>query len=173
MHSYPVLGSPIVPIPYAIGLVLGFFFLLGLIFLVIHLTSGHIHPHKEIRRFVLASVLSVVIILAYLFYLLIPPPKVISTTPAAGAKDISQPVSRGVMDKSISPSIPGVWIFEDPLYATHLYRKVVFYPDIGLNSSTTYTVSIANIENVLRTAKSGNYPFSFSTKAARLRLPMS
>jgi len=70
------------------------------------------------------------------------------------------------MDKSISPDVPGVWIFEDPVYATHLYRKVTFYPDAGLNAGTTYTIKIANIENVLQMFKSGDFQFSFKTKDA-------
>lgn len=176
MHGYPVTGSPILPPQYLIGIILGFPVLLGIIYLFIHLTSGHIHPKAEIKKFIFWSIFSVVAILIYIGYLLIPAPKVVSTLPAAGAKDValtgpisvqfSQPVSRGVMDKSITPDVPGVWIFEDPVYATHLYRKVVFYPDLGLNSGTTYTVKIANIENVLKLFKSGDLEFSFKTKDA-------
>lgn len=176
MHGYPVSGSPILPAPYLIGIILGFPALLGIIYLAVHLTSRHIHPASEIKKFIFWSSLFIIAILAYLGYLLIPPPKVASSTPVMNANGVSlsdpisinftQPVARGVLEKSISPEVPGVWIFEDPVYATHLYRKVTFYPDVGLSAGTTYIVKISNIENVLKLLKSGDYQFSFITKKA-------
>jgi len=176
MHGYPVQGSPLLPFPYLIGAVLGLLVLLGIIYLIVHLSSKHIHPSSEIKKFAFWSTLSIVAIAAYVGYLIIPAPKIISTTPVSQtvgnpltgpiSVQFSQPVSRGVMDKSVTPDVPGVWIFEDPIYATHLYRRVTFYPDIGLNANTNYTVKIGNIENVLKLFKSGDFQFSFKTKDA-------
>lgn len=176
MRGNPVAGTPILPANYLIGIILGFLVFLGIIYLIVHFTSHHVHPKSEIRRFILWSVVSIIAILAYIFYLLMPPPMVTATSPSENLKDVSltgpvtiqfnEPVSRAIMDKSITPDVPGVWIFEDPVYSTHLYRKVSFYPDAGFNSDTTYTVKISNIKNALQTSKSDDLVLSFTTKAA-------
>ncbi|HKC04847.1 MAG TPA: C39 family peptidase [Patescibacteria group bacterium] len=109
-------------------------------------------------------------------YILFLSPKVVATTPvnSSNAVDVksaitvkfSVPVSRRALEKTISPEVPGVWKFEDPVYPPYLLRQVTFYPDAGLNSNTNYTVKISNIKNVFQIGKPGNLTFSFKTKDA-------
>lgn len=173
MRDYVAPGSPILPLPYLIGIVLGFLVLLGIIFLVVHLISGHIHPKSEIKKIGVCSAITFGAVLVYLLYLLALPPNVTSTIPLNNATAVAlaspitvkfdRPVSRAIMDKTITPDVPGVWVFEDPVYATHLYRKVVFYPDLGLSPKTKYTLDIKNILNVIKIGKPKSYQFSFTT----------
>lgn len=176
MRDVPVAGTPILPLNYLVGLGLGFFVLFGIIFLVVHFTSGHTHPRSEIRKFLIWSAATIIAVLFYLLFVFAPAPKVLATRPSLGENGVglkgpisitfSEPIKRGIMDKSITPEVPGVWVFENPVYTTHLYRKVTFYPDLGLNSSTNYTVKIVGIENVIGTSKSPDFTFSFRTKDA-------
>lgn len=176
MRGISFAGSPLLPTSYLIGIGLGLFVLLGVIYLIIHSLSGHHHPRTELKRFVFWSFLTIASILIYIGYLLVQSPKVIATTPASGEEGVSlgatvsvefsEPVSRIAMEKSITPDVPGIWIFEDPVYETHLYRKVAFYPDLGFDSGTEYKVKLANISDTIRVGKKYDYEFSFKTKVA-------
>ncbi len=112
-----------------------------------------------------------------LLFLLISPilfifatPKVISSTFQDDKISVkfNLPVSRRLLEETLTPEVPGVWKFENPIYEPYLYRTVTFYPDIGFNSNTDYTVQISNIKNVFQLGKSTNFEFSFKTKNAPL-----
>src|SRR3989344_7643377 len=74
----------------------------------------------------------------------------------------NKPVRRKEIIKSLSPEVPGIWIFEDPLYATHLYRKVAFYPYTRLTPGTFYKIRLSGIRNFLNN-KSSIYTYNFKT----------
>jgi len=101
-------------------------------------------------------------------YLLKPIPRVIKTsyqpskTPGTSSIEITfnKPLRRKDLHKSISPTVAGIWIFADPLYDTHLYRKVVFYPYSKLNPGTNYTVYLSGIRNFLNESQQ-TYTYAF------------
>ena len=107
-------------------------------------------------------------------YWLIPPPNIQRTTPAKDEIDygtkrkieiiFDRPVSRSSLQKTISPEVPGVWIFEDAFYTTHFYRKVTFYPTQSLTPDTTFTITLSNIKNPLKISKPYSYSYSFKTQ---------
>lgn len=157
-------GSPTVP-PLYLAIYLGVFIVsLFVVFIV--------------KRNVRAILFSTLVLLAatggFLLYLMIPLPRILNTNPILGAEKVGiktqiaiqfdHPVSRRIMEKTIMPDVAGMWVFEDPVYTTHLYRKVVFYPSDGFDPNTTYTVKISNIENTIQKSKSYDYQFSFTTE---------
>jgi uncharacterized protein YvpB len=174
-YTVPIEGSPLLPpthllVTYGIG----FLLLTAFIFLIIHFRNRKLSFRHKIKEFLawLALLLAgIVVIIWYMFFL---SPQIISVSPTPDSESVDQksaitiqfnrPVSRRAMEKQISPDVPGVWVFEDQLYATHFYRKLVFYPDIGLDSNMTYQVQLKNIKNTLRTSKGFDYLFSFKTR---------
>lgn len=77
-----------------------------------------------------------------------------------------RPVKRGVLEKTISPDAPGVWVFENSIYTTHLYRKLVFYPTYSLRPDTAYKVKLSNIRNLLGVSTAYDHEFEFTTPAS-------
>ncbi len=107
-------------------------------------------------------------------YWLLPLPRVVRTEPAANAESFSvnkkieiffdRPVSRSLMEKSISPEVPGIWVFENSTYRTHLMRRVVFYPLISLPPNTEFTISLSKVRNVIKSSPAYDYTFKFKTQ---------
>ena len=105
-----------------------------------------------------------------MLFLLKPIPHVIKNTyQLSGNSDtpaieiiFDKPVMRKSLNKSISPPVPGIWLFEKPIYKTHLYRKLVFYPYNNLSPETYYTVFLSGIRNFLNKTED-LYTYSFRT----------
>ncbi|HET7098964.1 MAG TPA: C39 family peptidase [Patescibacteria group bacterium] len=175
-HPYSVDGSPLIPLNYLGTLIAVIALVLALVYIYVH--HNHKHFKDRLHKFLLLSSTSVATILVVvglvLSYILLPAPKVINTSPASGTNnfdpkeniviEFDRPVSRSKMEKFITPDVPGVWVFESPLYATHLYRKLVFYPDIGLESNANYQIKITNIQNAIQKSKPYELNLSFKTQ---------
>ncbi|MBI2103765.1 C39 family peptidase [Candidatus Woesebacteria bacterium] len=172
----PTQGSPLLPPLYLLAsYTAGFLLLISLIFLIIHFRNKTLSFAHKAKEFLVWLVFLLIGIAAVAGYLLLPAPQVVSVSPAPDSIDndlkspitiqFNRPVSRRTMEKTIGPDVPGVWIFEDQLYTTHFYKKVVFYPDIGLDSNTTHKVELKNIKNTLQTSQGFDYSFSFKTKS--------
>lgn len=119
--------------------------------------------------FLFHGILLIVLISAVLFFLK-PTPKVVKTsyqftqdfTVPAIEITFDKPVMRKNLYKSVTPKTPGIWLFKDPLYATHLYRKVVFYPYTSLSPATNYTIYLSGIHNFMSDI-SNSHTFTFKT----------
>lgn len=175
----PTAGTPLLPPLHLLGFFsTGLALALLLIFLIIHFRSRKLTFVHKLREFLVWTILLFVGILAFAGYVFLPAPRVLSANPSPDSKNVDlksaiviqfdKPVSRRVLEKSISPEVPGTWVFEDELYTTHFYRRVVFYPEISLDSGKTYTITLKGIENTLQTSDSLNYSFSFTTKVDTL-----
>ncbi len=173
MYFEPTFGSPLFPPSYALSFGIGFvvFFLITF------------RLRRKVRDSLIFSLIFLGVIISLGAYVLLPAPAVSKVTPANGSDNFNpkdqvivefdRPVSRRSMEKTISPDIPGVWVFEDPIYATHLYRKVVFHTQDGLKPDTTYSVKIANIQNTIRKSKPYEFEFSFKTQKVEGELKVS
>ncbi len=175
-HSYPIDGSPLLPADYVGGLLVGIVVVLIAVYFFVH--HKHKHFKDRIKSFSRSSftILTTLIVIAgiTLGYILLPSPQIAKTIPVVSTTDFdpqnnitiefNHPVSRSIMGKSITPDVPGVWVFEDPLYTTHLYKKLVFYPDIGFGSNTNYKIEITNIQNTIQKSKPYDFELSFKTK---------
>ena len=174
-HISNFAGSSILPplsliLPFIVTLLL----LLALVFLVIHFRNKHLSFAHKLKEFLVWSGFVIFGILAFAAYVFLPSPKITSVYPVADSSGVDpksvititfdRPIARPTMDKLITPDIPGTWIFEDPFYTTHLYRKVVFYPDTTLNAGVKYTIKIGNIQNTLKSSTPYTFIYSFETK---------
>jgi len=107
-------------------------------------------------------------------YLFLPQPMVVKTSPDPQSLNTSlksgveivfnRPVERKNLQKTIQPEIPGIWVFENPVYSTHLYRKLVFYPKTSFRPKTTYKVTLSNIKNFLQVSNPQLFTFHFQTQ---------
>lgn len=146
----PIAGSPLVP-PLVIILGIIFAFLTaGTLFF-----AGRYRHHLFIRLLALQLLFlgAATVAAAYWF---LPTPSLASTIPPASLAApltirFSRPVSRRTMVKEITPEVAGIWVFEQPLYSTHVYRQVSFYPDSGWQPDTVYSVQLAQIRNLVST----------------------
>lgn len=175
-HLSDFAGSPLLPASYVRLALIGLAIVLISIYVFVH--HKHKHFQDRLKSLLIATVVILSLILLVigvaLGFVLIPKPNIVTAVPATASQNVDtksfveiqfdHPVSRRLMEKSIEPEVPGVWIFEDPVYATHLYRKLVFYPDVTLNSNTNYTVKLANITNTLGVSSTYDFNYSFTTK---------
>lgn len=116
-------------------------------------------------------------------YWLIPSPAIRRTIPQKNENTFSptekveivfdRPISRSILEKSILPETPGRWVFENSLYTTHLYRRLVFYPTYSLRPNTTYTVKLSGIRNLLKVSSPYEHQYSFTTQPAPKILTVS
>lgn len=159
-------GSPIIPAEFYIYYG---FFVSGFI---LYLSLG---KKKDLRKTIFFSLTGVHGILLLIFasatlYILKPIPQVsqntyqLSENSESPAIEITfdKPVMRKSLYKSITPPVPGIWLFTQPIYKTHLYRKLVFYPYNNLNPGIYYTVNLTGIRNFLNKTQN-SYTYSFKT----------
>lgn len=173
-YSYALAGSPLLPFD------LLFYLLGGLLVLaaVFHLIQCVRHPQKCVservklllKPFFTLLFLALLGLAAVTGVLLLPSPQVISApAPANVSPDqkleivFDRPVSRRTLEKSISPEVPGVWLFESALHRTHLMRRLTFYPHFPLSPNTEYTITLSGITNTLATVKPYTQTFNFTT----------
>ncbi len=175
----PVAGSPLVTSEMLIAYCLTFFVSLVVLYVVFHfIKKPLLLSHKLKLVLIISLFLKIALVLSVLLiasFWLLPTPKIETTTPTNNENSVinkprieisfNRPVNRGSLIKKISPETPGIWAYEDPIYATHLYKKLVFHPTISLRPSTKYTVELSNISNFLKLSPAKNYSYSFTTKA--------
>ena len=176
-YSARLAGSSVFPFSIIGKSILGFLFLMVIIHLIVNFMRHDLPPksRKKLTTKIGGGILSIALAIAIGFglYWLVPPPHVIRTTPNRGSAKATQdgrievvfdrPVSRTEMKKTITPETPGVWVFEQPTYNTHLTRKVVFYPQETLSPDTEYTITLSGISNTLKLSTPYNYEYSFRT----------
>ncbi len=92
-------------------------------------------------------------------FVLIPAPVITKAYRDESAISIvfDHPVQRRMLQKTISPEIAGVWAFEDPVYSTHLYRTLVFYPLERFEPGAAYTITLAEVANFLQQFPHGSF----------------
>ena len=172
-----VVGSPLVSPEIITIYFLVFFLLLTVLYIIFHYIKKPLQLKHKLKLVILISigpkVAFSITFFALLSFWLLPQPRVTSTSP--NMKEISKkdsrievffdrPVDRASLQKFINPDVAGVWVFEDSLYSTHLYRKVVFHPTTTFAPDTTYTVSIRNITNLIPLTNPSSYIFSFKSQ---------
>ena len=180
MDSSPqsaVEGSPLISPDLVIFYFSIFLIVTTIIYLVHHFTTKPQNP-SHIKKFLITAlivkVFFVFLIFTAVLYYFIPSPKISNSSPAANSSEVpisskieitfDRPVSRSELAKQISPKIPGTWRFEISYYKTHLYRKLVFYPEVTLLPDVEYTIILKNVKNVSKLSQSNNFSLTFKTE---------
>lgn len=173
----PVDGSPILPLQFVIVYLLVFSLIYFWVYLLLRKRKSKKKGSLCFRITLTALSVNAVLflflfigIIAYLF----PKPAVKNTSPANSdvvydlgsiiEVTFDHPVERKELVKILIPYTPGIFLFEDPVYATHLYRKLVFYPKFQLASNTNYQLTLTNIKNFLPWSGTNSYELSFKTQ---------
>jgi uncharacterized protein YvpB len=176
--SYPVEGTPLIPPTYLTGYFLCFLFVLSAVYFYYYRRKQPVLLWHKIRLLVIITVLLKATIIGggalIAAYWLVPPPRGGIVTPTTQNASFSptnkveiffdRPISRSLLEKSISPDVPGRWIFENSFYSTHFYRKLVFYPTYSLRPNTVYTVKLSHIQNLTKVFKPYDHQFTFTTQ---------
>ncbi|MEK7525277.1 MAG: Ig-like domain-containing protein, partial [Patescibacteria group bacterium] len=178
--TYPALysGSPLIPLDIVAAVIGAFIISLVAVYFLIHFHKKEAPVRTKIKRLVFVGsglfILTALAGTALAAYWLLPTPHVIRADPRAGETDyplsrkieivFDRPVSRALMEKSITPEVPGVWVFENSTYRTHLLRRVAFYPQESLTVATEYTIALKNITNVIRKSTPYDYELKFKTQ---------
>lgn len=180
MYNFPVEGSPLIPLDW-VTLYFGvFLLLLSTVFLILRLTQ-----RTQERKRHLVAVLWVAAGLKFIViggsgalaaFWLVPTPTLVSTSFENNSTAVpltekmvfrfDRPVSRKALVKSISPEVPGVWVFESSVYRTHLLRTVAFYPTENLLPDTEYAVTLSGVQNVLASSGPSTVTTRFRTETA-------
>lgn len=171
-------GSPLIPPRFIIVYLLIF---LGIFFYIFLLIKGKNGTKKKkslkkiVSAFIGAKLFLLVLISLSAFFYLFPKPQIVQTIPADNSFGIDinrkieisfdRPVNRKEMVKNLYPYTPGIFIFEDPVYDTHLYRKLSFYPKFQLKNDTSYTLSLTNVRSFLTQSQGDDFRINFRTKA--------
>jgi uncharacterized protein YvpB len=172
----PVSGSPLIPYSWILAYEGALCFLL--------LICGYFlyrkYPFVTIRKVFVYTIGGFHLLLflsgnAFLTVYLTPQPRAISISPNIDT-DLQpntsrleflfdHPVQRSILTKSIQPQIPGMWVFERPLYDTHLYRKLVFYPFYPFKLNTAYTILLSSVQNLAQKTPAKTLSYTFHTAA--------
>ena len=174
----PVGGTPLLPPAILTKYFVFFLVLLLLIYSYLHFKKKPPGIRHKAKLLVVTAVLLKISLLGgaglVAAYWLLPTPSVFSTTPAKTASSFAinekieivfdRPVSRKLLEKSITPEVAGIWVFENPMYATHLYRKLTFLPTFSLEPDTVYTIKLAEIANTAGVSPPYNFEFKFRTQ---------
>lgn len=176
----PVGGTPLVPPSYLTVYFVGFLLILTALYAYFqHRRRPVVLWHRIRLLIVLAFALKLTLVAGgsiVAAYWLIPTPQIRRTIPQSQINDFSptsrieivfdRPIDRNLLEKSISPEVPGRWVFENSLYTTHLYRKLVFYPTFSLKPDTEYKIKLSGIRNMIKISDAYNYEFSFKTQSS-------
>ena len=174
----PVAGSPLVPPEVVTIYFIVFFIILALAYFILHQKRKPVHIKHKVQLLVITALaLKLFVVIGgglVAAYWLIPRPGIQSISPHDSSKGhevakkleiiFDRPISRNDLAKKIEPEVPGVWLFEDSLYTTHLYRKLVFYPTVSFKPSTKYKVTLSNIKNVIGMTDGYEQIFNFTTQ---------
>ena len=130
--------------------------------------------HLKYKKYFGVFIISFVgIVLLICFWALLLPAKVSATTPKSNATDgnlkkieikFNKPVNRTKTSASINPDISGQWKYEGQIFRTHLFTKLVFYPDTYLNPEQDYSVKVKSISSLLYPTPNNNYDFNFKAQ---------
>lgn len=176
-YRMPIDGSPLIPqglIPFYTLIYLCLFLIAVLILHQIRISRKNITLTKRILfAAISAKIFLLFSIFLFAFYYLSSAPRIIGMSPVntSVVNDLEKrievvfdrPVKRKDMVKKISPYTPGQFVFEDPVYNTHLYRKLVFYPEFQLENNTNYSLSLSNIRNFISQSPGQNFQLAFRT----------
>jgi len=175
----PVEGSSLIPPPSLLTIYfVVFLILLVATYLILHKRKKPPTLWHKFKLLTLTALFIKIFLVGgvgtLVFYWLVPKPSVVETNPPPQYQNFSptnkvdiifdRPVSRSVLEKTITPEAPGRWVFENSFYTTHLYRKVVFYPTFSLKPDTTYTITLSNIQSISKKSSPYIYQFSFKTQ---------
>lgn len=175
-----VAGSPLIPPSYLTAYFLAFTSVLIVFYIYLYRKRKPQMRWHKIRLFIVTTALLKITAIGggtiVAAYWLLPQPTIRRTIPAASSTSFAttnqlevvfdRPVNRKMLEKSISPETPGRWVFEDSLYTTHLYRRLVFYPSTSFKSDTEYTVTLSNIQNFISISEPFSYTYKFKTQKA-------
>ncbi len=177
-YTYSVEGSPLVPPTYITVYFLSYLLVVTLVYLYFYFRKRPVLLWHKIRLLVFVAVVLKISLIGggswLIAYWLVPPPHARITNP--DLKNVlfsptnkveiyfDRPVSRSLLEKSISPDVPGRWVFENSLYTTHFYRKLVFYPTYSLRPDTEYTVNLSHIRNLVGVFEPYDRQFTFTTQ---------
>lgn len=181
-YEYSVEGSPLIPPTYVTAYFVGFVLLVIVTYIYFYFRKRPVLLWHKVRLLVFIAVVLKVSLIGggswLVVYWLVPPPHVLLTNPVVQNASFAptnkveiyfdRPVSRSLLEKSISPEVPGRWVFENAFYATHFYRKLVFYPTYSLRPNTAYTVKLGNIRNLVGVFEPYAHEFTFTTQASPL-----
>lgn len=172
----PVAGSPLIPTDAITIALIVFAAVLVLVYLGLLLRNQTLPLRARLKA---VSRIALIILffgaagmVSLTAYWLLPQPnliqsQVVSKEPLSLDQPLvfqfDRPVSRQKLTKTITPDVPGVWVFEDPLYRTHLMRRVVFYPQVTLNPDTEYTIQLGTISNTSGLSPSVTQTYRFRT----------
>ena len=174
----PVEGSPLIPPQLLTIYFVIFLILLSTIYLVLYLKKKPVTLWHKFKLLTLTALALKTFFIAGIalvtFYWLVPDPSVVQTNPTYEYQHFSptsrveiifdRPLSRGELEKSITPDIPGRWVFEDSLYTTHLYRKLVFYPTFSFKPDTNYKITLLNITSITKLSSPNTFQLNFKTQ---------
>jgi len=168
IDNLPISGSPILPVDIILLFIAGF---IAVLFSVYAISKNRL---LAIKAGLAILVFGFVSTAAFAYYWLIPTPEVIQTSATIEQGQIApdqkieivfnRPVKRQLMEKSIEPATPGIWVFENPTYRTHLTRKLVFYPTQTFTPAVEYRIKLENISSAAQT--SSPYSAAFVFRAA-------
>ena len=179
MNYPPVEGSPLIS-PDILTLYFALFLLfLTISYIVLRFKGREIGIRQRLKKVLILGILIKLLVvgggLLLAGYWFIPPPHIVATLPLQGSDLASpnqkieiffdRPVSRKFLEKAISPDTPGVWIFEEIVYKTHLSKKVTFYPTESLKPETDYKITLSNIKNAAGISRPYNRQISFKTQS--------
>ena len=171
-------GSPLITPDVIFFYFLAFISITAIVYFTIHFIRRPENPNHFKGFFLVGLAVKILIIISALviaaFYFL-PAPKISSSYPNFDANNVSipsrievqfdRPVSRFDLEKHITPEVQGVWKYEVGLHKTHLYRKLVFYPNVTFLPDTEYLIEFRNVKNVSKLSKSKNFSFKFRTES--------
>ncbi len=161
----PIAGSSLLPTS-----VLGWGFILGLVIFGLLFWFWR-YRRPGFRRLVIALLAALAIAGLVMVVWFLPTPhlatKKLDPQPLDGpiTVEFDRPVSRKFLEKTLEPEVSGMWVFERPLYATHVYRRVTFYPSESLTPGTEYTLSFRGIRSLV-TSHTAAAELRFKTKAS-------
>jgi len=175
----PVAGSPLVTSEMITAYWLTFFVCLVVLYTIFHFIKKPLLLSHKLKLVLVVSLFLKISLIISVFmvasFWLLPTPKIEKIKPSLNEANVinkprieisfNRPVNRGSLVKKISPETPGIWTYEDPIYATHLYKKLVFHPTITLRPFTKYVIELSNISNFLKISPPSKYTYSFTTKA--------
>lgn len=114
------------------------------------------------------------LLLSLIFWGLILSPKVVASSPEASTTNgslkkieikFNKPVNRSKISTYIEPNVQGSWVWEDQLFGSHLFTKLVFNPDQYLYPKQNYLVKISGVSSILHYKPENNYTFDFTTQS--------
>lgn len=129
---------------------------------------------RRIGTFVISGLLVLACLFVLTAYYLALAPKIVRMSPGENESgtalnrkiviEFDRPVSRRKLNPTISPSMPGRWVYDQSLIPNHMMRRLTFVPGESLPPDTEFKISLDNVQNVRRTSKEFSFVFRFFTQ---------